>query len=394
MDLKNTATTNTAVQITKLKYQNKICILKKLFLKSNFETNILKEIKIHKKMNHKHIIKLITHFTNENYHGMVLEYGEYCLRSMIHPDIGLQPAVSQMFFKQLMSAVRYLHEHGICHRDIKPENILVTKEGNLKVCDFGHATLFYYKETRKLKKVAGSYEFMAPEVLKMEYDGAAADIWSCGITLLNMISGKLPWRMAAKKDEKYLRYKTCNELEGFRNVRKEIMELISNMLKDEKERVGINEIEKNKWFCQNNTLMDEDGLCINGNWIDGMSEWISDLNYTQPSEIGARNCFVPASVPIQSNGLQTMYNIYINNKLEVVRKKIREALDKMVVSCKEYEDYILYSTIDTKKNRLCGEIVIKEIAKKTRVTFKRTNGDLGEFQKFVVYLRENFFDQN
>lgn len=86
----------------------------------------------------------------------------------------------------------YCHELGIVHRDLKPENVLIDKELNntLKIIDFGTSTMF--EKGTKLKTTHGTSYYIAPEVLKKEYDDRC-DVWSVGVILYILLSGKPPF---------------------------------------------------------------------------------------------------------------------------------------------------------------------------------------------------------
>lgn len=116
------------------------------------------------------------------------------------------------FFNQLMDGVNYLHTKGVAHRDLKPENLLLDEHENLKISDFGMATMFRYltfdlflnKTTatseftywfrikgkeRLLDKRCGTLPYVAPEILIRPYTATAADVWSCGMILVAMLAG-------------------------------------------------------------------------------------------------------------------------------------------------------------------------------------------------------------
>ena len=94
-------------------------------------------------------------------------------------------------FRQILSAVGYCHEFNLCHRDIKPENILLDKNGNVKIVDFGMASL---QHTDWLSTSCGSPHYAAPEIaLGHKYRGDKADIWSCGVVFYAMLTGTLPF---------------------------------------------------------------------------------------------------------------------------------------------------------------------------------------------------------
>lgn len=94
---------------------------------------------------------------------------------------------ARTLFKQVVEGVLHIHVNGFCHRDLKMTNILVDNKGKTKIVDFGFAS-----ETKTLQKMyCGTPSYMAPEiVLKKVYDGKAVDIWSLGVVLYKMFTGK------------------------------------------------------------------------------------------------------------------------------------------------------------------------------------------------------------
>jgi len=161
-----------------------------------------KEINIHRRLEHQHII---TYYGDRMDDDQTTRYIflEYCngteLYDRIDPDKGLSHTFARTVFKQLLSAVDYIHQKGFTHRDIKPENILITRDDTVKLIDFGLATVFRFKSnTRQLAKRCGTPPYLAPEVLVgRPYDAVPAEIWSCGIVLVAMLAGELPWSEAS-----------------------------------------------------------------------------------------------------------------------------------------------------------------------------------------------------
>lgn len=96
-------------------------------------------------------------------------------------------------FRQIITALMYCHRLNIHHRDLKPENILLDRDtGTIKLVDFGMAAL--QPTGKKLTTPCGSPHYAAPEVIRtMSYDGAKADIWSCGVILYVMLTGSPPF---------------------------------------------------------------------------------------------------------------------------------------------------------------------------------------------------------
>ncbi|KAK9098252.1 hypothetical protein Syun_025297 [Stephania yunnanensis] len=108
----------------------------------------------------------------------------------------LREDLARAYFQQLISAVDFCHSRGVYHRDLKPENLLLDDEGNLKVTDFGlSAFTEHLRHDGLLHTTCGTPAYVAPEVIgKKGYDGAKADLWSCGVILYVLLAGYLPFQ--------------------------------------------------------------------------------------------------------------------------------------------------------------------------------------------------------
>ncbi|KAF8925563.1 hypothetical protein BGZ47_003180, partial [Haplosporangium gracile] len=96
------------------------------------------------------------------------------------------------FFQQIIVGLAFCHKRKICHRDLKPENLLLDDRMNVKIADFGMASL--QKTGRLLETSCGSPHYASPEVVTgLKYDGSSSDIWSCGIILYALLTGHLPF---------------------------------------------------------------------------------------------------------------------------------------------------------------------------------------------------------
>ncbi|XP_048492890.1 CBL-interacting protein kinase 32 isoform X10 [Beta vulgaris subsp. vulgaris] len=103
---------------------------------------------------------------------------------------------ARKYFQQLINAVDYCHSRGVYHRDLKPENLLLDKTGDLKVSDFGLSAISQQQIQGDglLHTTCGTPNYVAPEVLDDRgYDGATADLWSCGVILFVLLAGYLPF---------------------------------------------------------------------------------------------------------------------------------------------------------------------------------------------------------
>ncbi|KAG0472341.1 hypothetical protein HPP92_016887 [Vanilla planifolia] len=108
----------------------------------------------------------------------------------------LREGTARHYFRQLISAVDFCHSRGVYHRDLKPENLLLDDAGNLKVADFGlSAFADHLRPDGLLHTTCGTPAYVAPEVIcKKGYDGAKADLWSCGVILFVLLAGFLPFQ--------------------------------------------------------------------------------------------------------------------------------------------------------------------------------------------------------
>ncbi|KAH1262820.1 CBL-interacting serine/threonine-protein kinase 8 [Glycine soja] len=105
----------------------------------------------------------------------------------------LSEAESRRYFQQLIDGVDFCHSKGVYHRDLKPENLLLDSQGNIKISDFG-LSAFPEQGVSLLRTTCGTPNYVAPEVLSHKgYNGAPADVWSCGVILYVLLAGYLPF---------------------------------------------------------------------------------------------------------------------------------------------------------------------------------------------------------
>jgi len=101
----------------------------------------------------------------------------------------------------------YLHSNNIIHRDLKPENILIDQDGHLKLTDFGLAKE-KVSDDSKTSSFCGTVEYMSPEMIKGEPYSFSTDLWSLGIILYDMLTGKAPFQA---KNRAQLQKKILND---------------------------------------------------------------------------------------------------------------------------------------------------------------------------------------
>ncbi|KAG5405877.1 hypothetical protein IGI04_011996 [Brassica rapa subsp. trilocularis] len=107
----------------------------------------------------------------------------------------LSETEGRKMFQQLIDGISYCHSKGVFHRDLKLENVLLDTNGHIKITDFGLSALpQHFRDDGLLHTTCGSPNYVAPEVLANRgYDGAASDIWSCGVILYVILTGCLPF---------------------------------------------------------------------------------------------------------------------------------------------------------------------------------------------------------
>ncbi|KAH7885850.1 Pkinase-domain-containing protein [Phlebopus sp. FC_14] len=157
--------------------------------------SVEREIVIMKLIDHPNIMRLYDVWETSTELYLVLEYVEggelfdyLCNKGRLSTSEALS------YFQQIICAVDYCHRFNIAHRDLKPENLLMDKEKNIKVADFGMAAWQASRTNGLLQTACGSPHYAAPEVIMgKEYDGRSSDIWSCGVILFALLAGRLPF---------------------------------------------------------------------------------------------------------------------------------------------------------------------------------------------------------
>ncbi len=114
------------------------------------------------------------------------------LKDVIDERGGLEPNRAIGFATQILSALRFAHNHGVVHRDIKPHNVVVAPDGRLKVTDFGIARAGAPQMT-EVGSIVGTAQYLSPEQARGEVVGPPSDLYSVGIVLYEMLTGRVPF---------------------------------------------------------------------------------------------------------------------------------------------------------------------------------------------------------
>lgn len=230
--------------------------------------DIAREAYIQKHVPHQNIITMFDFGYNKDWAWIALELAENGeLFDKIEPDLGVDQDVAHFYFTQLINAVGFMHSQGVAHRDIKPENLVLDSAGNLKLTDFGLACVFKKKTGPKKKctKSCGSPPYAAPEIVSESYDPSICDIWSAGVVLFVLLTGKIAWEMPVMEDKDFAYYiKNKGEvlISPWNKIDLGALSLLRKILVvDVDERITIEKIQQHQWMTRERGLLTERGMC-------------------------------------------------------------------------------------------------------------------------------------
>ena len=161
---------------------------------SEFISRFQREAEAASKMTHHNIVNLLDVGMDGENRYLVMEYVQgKTLKTVIQERGRLSPALAGQIAIRILSALEHAHRNGIVHRDIKPQNILVHADGHIKVADFGIARIANSSTLTKGDNVMGSVHYFSPEQAKGEGANATSDLYSTGVVLYEMLTGRVPY---------------------------------------------------------------------------------------------------------------------------------------------------------------------------------------------------------
>ncbi|BFZ14429.1 hypothetical protein BsWGS_17468 [Bradybaena similaris] len=414
------------------------CVAVKIIHLTNksVQENVHKEICIHRMLNHKNIIKFYGYRKASEVEYLFLKYasgGE--LFDRIEPDVGMPVQDALRYFHNLIEGVEYLHSRGVCHRDLKPENLLLDENDVLQITDFGMATIFRYQgQERELSRMCGTKPYTAPEVLKSApYRAEPTDVWSCGIVLVTLLAGELPWDAPIQRDKMYRAWKECCITSTpWNKINTLALSLCRAVLVDNpKRRYTLPQIKKHQFYnksfplkedgenvcnSQNGrptkrrrtSVLDDSGRLssppgavsasqpdrsTNENLLPAVEEAWRPISFSQPAQpddmlLSTQMQFTPGTsqTPYQSLVKRMTRFFVTTSRLETV-EELMSFMESHGYGVKSSGFVLTVSTVDKTKSRLIFKICLIEMAGNLLVDFRLSKGDGLEFKRHFVKIK-------
>ena len=307
----------------------------KMFSKSkaiNME-HLRNEITALRKLNHENIVRLEDVIESSD---MIYFVEELCPGGSLAEHVSIAPftqPVARNFFKQLLSGVKYCHDNGVIHRDLKLENLILNREGTvLKICDFGHSSVIMTDWDYVQSAMVGSLYHIAPEQLADGcYRGKKADVWSIGVILYRMLTGKFPFYSKNPVEVMNLIKNVSYSVPD--NFPKDVAELLSHIfVVDSEQRYSVEDIQKSP-FCQSDAVL--------------------------PLSFLKRTIVVESKITTEKNALELMKNALENNKI-TLRKSIREINSFQCFSIEQQMKFVVALRVGREGNSPYFEFIMTD----------------------------------
>ncbi|CAL5435014.1 unnamed protein product [Camellia sinensis] len=363
--------------------------------KEGMMEQIQREIAVMRLVRHPNIVELKEVMATKTKIFCVMEYvkgGELfakVARGKLREDL------ARTYFQQLISAVDFCHSRGVYHRDLKPENLLLDENGGLKVSDFGLSALpEQLRNDGLLHTQCGTPAYVAPEVLRKKgYDGAKADLWSCGVILYVLLSGFLPFQDENLMNMYRKVFKAEFEFPPW--ISSEARRLISKLLMaDPDRRITIPGIMRVPWF--NKGFTRAHSFSIRQDLIE-KSEEFDEQELTQMKKSASSPAFFNAFEFISSMSSGFDLSSLFENKRRVgsmftsrcsasaIMEKIEAAGKGLSYKVAQVKDFKLrmQGATEGRKGRLAVTAEVFEVAPEVAVVkFSKSAGDTLEYAKF------------
>ncbi|XP_060972898.1 CBL-interacting serine/threonine-protein kinase 21 isoform X3 [Cannabis sativa] len=379
---------------------------------TNLMHQVQREIRTMKILHHPNIVRIHEVIGTKTKIYIVMEYvpGGQLSDKMLYSK-RLNESEARKLFQQLIDVVDYCHNKGVYHRDLKPENLLLDSKGNIKVSDFGLSALMH-KPGGLLSTACGSPSYVAPELIaNKSYDGAAADIWSCGVILFELLAGCLPF------DDRNLLYLykkiTRAQYECPQWFTERQKKLISRLLEPNSiKRITIPKIIEDEWFqkdyvpsCSNEHYEDID-LDDVKTAFDSIEENFTETNTLKSSSFINAFQLIAMSNDLDLSGLFEEKDD--NNKktkfgsehaIHETIKKIEAAATDVSLSVERMNNFKMKMHRKTKMTRCCRSYielsaeVIAVTPNNCVIEISKSTGEIGVYREFCKSLSSLLTDK-
>ena len=299
---------------------------KENIIRHNMVEQINKEIEIMYKLDHPNIIKLYSHFEDDEHFCLVMEYASKGqLFSLIKKHRKLNQITAKQYLKEIISAIKYLHEKNppIIHRDIKPENILIDQDGKCKLADFGWASFDYGGKNRET--YCGTPEYLSPEMINQSGHNKSVDIWAIGILLFEMLTGRTPFNLYGERNKLYnsIKILNINWPDDFPVLAKDLISKI--LCINPEERLGLDEIINHQWFRDTpslrpflNNIHYGDKSKLKFHLIESNSENDKNSNNIKECNLNKRKIIIKIITNNENSFKETNINTQIKNTNNII----------------------------------------------------------------------------
>jgi serine/threonine protein kinase len=337
--------------------------------------NINMEIDTMLKLNHENILKLHETIKTESHIYLIMDF---CDNSDLYKHIKKNGKFSEddakSIFTQIASGLYVLRKNNLIHRDMKPHNILLSLSGNVKIADFGFVAST--NDNKLMDTLCGSPIYMAPEILKYNKYDEKVDLWSIGIILFEMLTGKPPF--TANNHIQLLRiiettdFKIADDI----IISNECIDLLKSLIVvNPKYRISFQNFFSHPFFDNydfekiNNIITNDDFVLVNHKDSAEMENIISvqiylESIYRSASEVGSLGIQFENMNEYSESLCLYIYSlnllehaIVVSNKNKIF-KKINEQLKKKFEIFLSKAEKIYPMVLENKKNVICAEYII------------------------------------